>query len=59
MKKQSKFIAAPGQAFAVTGTYHGSIVFVNTEGEARRAFHRMYNGESITNVKKVSSYLYK
>ena len=37
--------------FAITGTYHGSIAFFKTEGEARRAFHKRYNGESIINLK--------
>lgn len=36
--------------FAVTGTYHGSIVYANSEGEARRLFHKKYNGESITHI---------
>jgi hypothetical protein len=33
--------------YAVTGTWHGSIILANSEGEARRIFHRHYNGESI------------
>lgn len=37
--------------YAVTGTFHGSIIYANSEGEARRAFHRCYNGESIICVK--------
>lgn len=36
----------------VTGTFHGSWVFCSTEGEARRAFHRYWGGESIVNIKK-------
>lgn len=39
--------------FAVTGTFHGSIVYVSTEGAARRAFHKAYNGESILSVKRI------
>jgi hypothetical protein len=35
----------------VTGTFHGSWVFAKSEGEARRAFHRHYNGESILSVR--------
>jgi hypothetical protein len=35
------------KSFAVTGTYHGSIVYADTEGEARRIFHEVYKGESI------------
>lgn len=35
------------KSFAVTGTFHGSIVDAESEGEARRIFHRYYNGESI------------
>ncbi len=38
--------------YAVTGTFHGSLVEARTEGEARRIFHRVYNGESILTVKK-------
>lgn len=37
--------------YAVTGTFHGSIVEAKCEGDARRAFHKFYNGESITHVK--------
>ena len=39
-------------SYAVTGTFHGSIIEAETEGEARRIFHKHYNGESITHVKK-------
>ena len=39
--------------FAVTGTFHGSIIVVKTEGEARRLFHRVYKGESIIHVKEI------
>ena len=38
------------KVFAVTGTFHGSIVYANSEGEARRLFHKKYNGESITHL---------
>jgi len=38
--------------WAVTGTFHGSIVEAETEGEARRIFHKYYNGESITHIKR-------
>ena len=38
--------------WAVTGTFHGSIIEAETEGEARRIFHKHYNGESITHIKK-------
>src|SRR5690242_20300803 len=37
--------------YFVTGTFHGSYVYAWTEGDARRAFHRKYNGESIINVR--------
>ena len=33
--------------FAVTGTYHGSIIYAKCEGDARRTFHKYYGGESI------------
>ena len=39
-------------SYAVTGTFHGSIVEAETEGEARRIFHKYYNGESITHIRK-------
>ena len=38
------------KVFAVTGTFHGSIVYANSEGEDRRLFHKKYNGESITHL---------
>lgn len=38
--------------WAVTGTFHGSIIEAETEGEARRVFHKHYNGESITHIEK-------
>ena len=38
--------------WAVTGTFHGSIIEAETEGEARRIFHKYYNGESIIHIKK-------
>lgn len=37
--------------FAVTGTSHGSLIYAFSEGEARRLFHKHYNGESILCVK--------
>lgn len=39
--------------YFVTGTFHGSWIRATSEGDARRAFHQHYNGESITHVKKV------
>ena len=39
-------------SYAVTGTFHGSIVEAKSEGEARRIFHKHYNGESITHIRK-------
>lgn len=40
------------KCFAVTGTFHGSFVYAKNEGDARRAFHKKYNGESIITVIK-------
>lgn len=37
--------------FFVTGTFHGSYVYAHTEGDARRAFHKKYNGESIISIR--------
>lgn len=39
-------------SFAVTGTFHGSIIEAESEGEARRIFHKHYNGESIIHVRQ-------
>ncbi len=44
------------KVYAVTGTFNGSIVFASSEGEARRVFHKKYNGESILLVKDISTY---
>lgn len=44
MSKQNKI-------YVVTGTFHGSIVTAKSEGDARRAFHKAYNGESIIEMK--------
>lgn len=38
--------------YAVTGTFHGSIIEAKSEGEARRMFHKHYGGESIIYVIK-------
>ena len=35
------------KSYALTGTFHGSIIEANSEGEARRIFHKHYKGESI------------
>jgi hypothetical protein len=35
------------KSYAVTGTFHGSIIDAESEGEARRIFHNHYKGESI------------
>lgn len=45
------------KTYAVTGTYHGSIIGARTEGEARRIFHHVYGGESILMVKTLKYYL--
>lgn len=42
--------------YAVTGTFNGSIVYAKSEGDARRAFHKKYSGESILSVKKLKFY---
>lgn len=46
------------KAYAVTGTFHGSIVYADSEGAARRAFHKYWNGESIVNIKCSPTYFY-
>jgi len=40
------------KVYAVTGTFHGSIIQCKTEGEARRIFHKYYKGESIIHLKE-------
>jgi len=37
--------------FAVTGTFHGAIIYAFSEGQARRIFHQYYNGESIIDLR--------
>jgi hypothetical protein len=39
--------------WAVTGTFHGSIIEAETEGKARHIFHKYYKGETIINIKKL------
>ena len=46
------------KTFAVTGTFHGSIVYAKSEGDARRAFHKQWNGESIIHIKQSNGYFY-
>ena len=45
------------KTYSITGTYHGSIIYANSEGDARRLFHKQYNGESIIYL-KVRNYFY-
>lgn len=45
-------VSRSATVYAVTGTFHGSLVEAHSEGEARRIFHRYYKGESITHVIK-------
>ena len=45
-----------GKTYAVTGTFHGSIIIADSEGEARRIFHIYWSGESILLVKYISNY---
>jgi len=54
-ERQNKEIEAL-KIYAVTGTFHGSIVYAKSEGEARRLFHKRYNGESILSVNKANTY---
>lgn len=50
--KQSTSVQQGAFCWAVTGTFHGSIIEAETEGEARYIFHKYYNGESIIHIKK-------
>lgn len=43
--------------WAVTGTYHGSLIEASSEGEARRIFHAYWGGESIIHIVKRGYYL--
>lgn len=56
MKKKTNDARGVFCYWAVTGTFHGSIIVTETEGAARRAFHQYYNGESIINIKKGTGY---
>lgn len=42
------------QIFAVTGTFHGSIIWCKNEGEARKIFQEIWNGKSILIVKNIT-----
>ena len=42
--------------YAVTGTYHGSLIIAKNEGHARRLFHKKWNGESITHVRVLNKH---
>lgn len=44
------------KVYAVTGTFHGSIIWCDSEGQARRIFHQAWNGESIIKVKNITEY---
>lgn len=46
------------KTFAVTGTFHGSIIYAKSEGDARRAFHEIWNGESIIHIKQLNGVYY-
>lgn len=43
--------------FAITGTFHGSIIYAKCEGDARKAFHKFYRGESILTIKILKYYI--
>ncbi len=45
------------KTFAITGTFHGAIVYATSEGDARRSFHKKYNGESITHIKLLQHFI--
>lgn len=44
------------KAYSITGTFHGSIVIAKSEGDARRLFHKAWNGESIIHIKLTSRF---
>lgn len=43
------------KTWLVTGTRHGSIIEARSEGDARRAFHAYYNGESIVSIRTTNT----
>ena len=45
------------RTYAVTGTYHGSIIYATSEGDARRTFHDYWGGESIIDLKIYDNYI--
>lgn len=51
MKKKVSKSTNEQLCWAVTGTFHGSLIWAKTEGEARAMFHEYYGGESITHVR--------
>lgn len=36
--------------YAITGTFHGIVVYARSEGNARHMFHEAFNGESIVAI---------
>lgn len=51
VNKMNKTTERELRTWAVTGTYHGSLVIASSEGRARAEFHREWNGESIIHIK--------
>ena len=46
----------PKRHYAVSGTFHGSIISAGSEGDARRLFHAAWNGESIISIRQIKNW---
>lgn len=45
--------------FYVSGTFHGSHIYTDTEGSARKIFHQFWKGESIIDVRDNKGKIYQ
>ena len=61
MENQSEHMYESGNCtlFYVTGTAHGSHIYTDTEGSARRIFHKFWKGESIIDLRDAEGKIYQ
>lgn len=52
LPKNTLMTTKDSKIWLVTGTFHGSVVYAASEGDARRAFHARYGGESIIHIRR-------